>query len=141
MKHSTYYSLASLIKAGKKRARKKEIISFDLFDTLLIRRIHDPDLVKLPVARYISDLAKQQNIHKGWQTIQKMRDTIEREHRQETAKNFLKIMKPAIPYSCRSCFKRCSDPLLMNRCCKKSRIMKWRWKIPCWFRDRRWSTG
>lgn len=88
MKHSTYYSLASLIKAGKKRARKKEIISFDLFDTLLIRRIHDPDLVKLPVARYISDLAKQQNIHKGWQTIQKMRDTIEREHRQETAKNF-----------------------------------------------------
>lgn len=87
-KHSTYYSLASLIKAGKKRAKQKEVISFDLFDTLLIRRIHDPDLVKLPVARYIADLAKQQDIHKGWQTIQTMRDAIEREHRQETAKNF-----------------------------------------------------
>ena len=88
MKHSTYHSLPSLVKAGKKKAHKKEVISFDLFDTLLIRRIHDPDLVKLPVARYIADLAKQQGIHKGWQTIQGWRDAIEREHRHETAKTF-----------------------------------------------------
>lgn len=89
MKHTTHYSLASLIKSGKKTAKKKEVISFDLFDTLLIRRIHDPDLVKLPVARYISNLAKQHGIHKGWQNIQMLRDTIEQKHRSETAKNFV----------------------------------------------------
>ncbi len=88
MKHSTYYSLPSLVKAGKKKAKKKEIISFDLFDTLLIRRIHDPDLVKLPVARYIADLAEQRGIHRSWQIIQSWRDSIERKHRQETAKTF-----------------------------------------------------
>lgn len=89
MKFPTYYSLASLIKAGKKKAKNKQVISFDLFDTLLIRRIHDPDIVKLPVARYISDLAAQQGISKGWQNIQQLRDAIEQRHRQETAKNFV----------------------------------------------------
>lgn len=88
MKFATHYSLASLVKAGKKKAKNKQVISFDLFDTLFIRRIHDPDLVKLPVARYISDLAAQQGIFKGWRNIQQLRDTIERKHRLETAKNF-----------------------------------------------------
>lgn len=88
MKFATFYSLTSLIESGKKRVSDKEVVSFDLFDTLFIRRIHDPDLVKLPVARYIADLAAQRGISKGWRNIQQLRDTIERRHRVETGKKF-----------------------------------------------------
>lgn len=88
MKFATFYSLASLIESGGKKVSDKEVVSFDLFDTLFIRRIHDPDLVKLPVARYIADLAAQQGISKGWRNIQQLRDTIERRQRVETGKKF-----------------------------------------------------
>lgn len=69
-------------------ARKCETVSFDLFDTLLIRRIHDPDLVKLPVARYIASLAMKKNIDIRQEKVQQLRDSIENNHRQETAKSF-----------------------------------------------------
>lgn len=88
MKFATFYSLASLIESGKKKVSDKEVISFDLFDTLFIRRIHDPDLVKLPVARYVADLAAQHGISKGWRNIQQLRDSIEQRHRAETGKRF-----------------------------------------------------
>lgn len=88
MEFQTFYSLKALIAEGRKRAEKKSVISFDLFDTLLIRRIHDPDLVKLPVARFISELARQKNCPVGWQKVQSLRDEIERRHRAETGKSF-----------------------------------------------------
>lgn len=89
MNFTTYYSLASLIEAGRRKARDKEVVSFDLFDTLLIRRIHNPDLVKLPVARYIAELAEQQGRHWHWYKVQKQRDDIERRHRAETGAKFV----------------------------------------------------
>ena len=67
----------------------KDIVSFDLFDTLLIRRIHNPDLVKLPVARFIAELAGLKGISWKWQRIQKQRDSIEQRHREETGKKFV----------------------------------------------------
>lgn len=88
MEFQTCYSLKQLIAEGRKRAESKNVISFDLFDTLLIRRIHDPDLVKLPVARFISELTKQRNCTVGWQKVQSLRDEIEQRHRVETGKNF-----------------------------------------------------
>lgn len=84
----THYSLASLIEAGNRKAVTKEVVSFDLFDTLLIRRIHDPDLVKLPVARYIAELAEQGGRVVSWQQIQDKRDLIEQSQRAETGKKF-----------------------------------------------------
>ncbi|MBE0583992.1 MAG: HAD hydrolase-like protein [Desulfofustis sp.] len=84
----TFYSLRKLIKEGKKRAASCGIVSFDLFDTLLVRRIHDPDLVKLPVARFISARAAVEGIACSWQSIQKLRDTIEQRHRRETGERF-----------------------------------------------------
>ena len=69
-------------------ADRSQTISFDLFDTLLIRRIHDPDLVKLPVAHYIASLAQTSGIKKSWQTVQKLRDQIEQRQRQETGETF-----------------------------------------------------
>jgi len=65
-----------------------QTISFDLFDTLLIRRIHDPDLVKLPIARYIASLAKEHNLKWNEREVQRLRDAIETNHRAETAKKF-----------------------------------------------------
>ncbi|KJR96790.1 MAG: hypothetical protein VR65_26935 [Desulfobulbaceae bacterium BRH_c16a] len=88
MNFTTYYSLESLIKAGKKSARDKHAVSVDLFDTLLVRRIHDPDLVKLPVARLIAGLAAAKGRSWNWQKIQSQRDTIEQSHRVTTGMKF-----------------------------------------------------
>ena len=84
----TYYSQQSLIAEGNRRIKEKDVISFDLFDTLLIRRVHDPDLVKLPVARFISSLADKNGIVIGWQIVQKLRDSIEQKQRVETGEKF-----------------------------------------------------
>jgi len=88
MELQTYYSLSTLIADGRRLAENKKTVSFDLFDTLLIRRIHDPDLVKLPVARYISELSRQYSCAVGWQKVQGLRDEIEQKQRAETGKSF-----------------------------------------------------
>jgi predicted HAD superfamily hydrolase len=89
MNFTTYYSLESLVKDGKKRVLNKEAVSFDIFDTLLVRRIHDPDLVKLPVARYIAGLAATQGLHWSWQKVQSRRDAIEQVHRAATGMKYV----------------------------------------------------
>ena len=83
-----YYSLPALIRKGKEIAPKVDTVSFDLFDTLLIRRIHDPDLVKPPVARYVSDIAETKGLEWSQQQVQKLRDSIEARHRQETGEKY-----------------------------------------------------
>ena len=50
MKVQQFYSLSKLVRQGRKIADRFDTVSFDLFDTLLIRRIHDPDMVKPAVA-------------------------------------------------------------------------------------------
>lgn len=84
-----YYSISSLLTKGRELAHGMEVVSFDLFDTLLIRRIHDPDLVKLPVARFIAARASEANLHWSWQRVQKLRDDIEKRHREETGRTFV----------------------------------------------------
>ena len=84
----TFYSLAKLVDHARNRLADFETFTFDLFDTLLIRRIHDPDLVKLPVAHYIAALAETHGIKKSWRTVQKTRDRVEQQQRQETGKKF-----------------------------------------------------
>lgn len=88
MSLDTYYSLETLVSAGKMKSAATEVISFDLFDTLLVRRIHDPDLVKLPVARYIEQLAANKGLRVNWHTVQRLRDTIERRQRAATGEKF-----------------------------------------------------
>ena len=88
MKIPKYYSLPSLIARGREIAAEFDTVSFDLFDTLLIRRIHDPDLVKLPVARYIANLAGQKGLQWTESRVQELRDTIEARHRKETGEKF-----------------------------------------------------
>ena len=84
----TFYSLPSLISAGRNAVGSCSTVSFDLFDTLLIRRTHNPDLVKPQVARFIAAKAQERGIRLSWEKVQKKRDAIENEQRLETAKQF-----------------------------------------------------
>ncbi len=88
MKITQLYTLDKLIDRGRKIAAGVDTVSFDLFDTLLIRRIHDPDMVKPAVARYISNRAVALGYVWTWQQVQKLRDTFEKQQRQETGKEF-----------------------------------------------------
>ena len=58
MRWETHYSIEALLKAADAAAPHCSALSFDLFDTLLIRRTHDPDLVKPATARFIAAKAK-----------------------------------------------------------------------------------
>lgn len=88
MEVKTFFNLSRLIQAGEKIAQGCDTISFDIFDTLFIRRVHDPDMLKMPVARYIAARAEQQSLGWSWQKIQKLRDTLEAEQRVQTGKKF-----------------------------------------------------
>jgi len=88
MAQHVFYSLEKLIDHGRNGAFGYSCITFDLFDTLLIRRIHDPDVVKLPVARYIADLAGDAGISISPQAVQRARDRIEQAQRDETGRTF-----------------------------------------------------
>lgn len=88
MGFSRFYSLASLLSRGRLLAADRDAVSFDLFDTLLIRRIHDPDLIKPPVARLIAAKAAERGISLSWQKAQQRRDVIEAEHRAEAGRHF-----------------------------------------------------
>ncbi len=76
-----FYSLPRLISHANTLISDKEIVSIDIFDTLFVRCIHDPDLVKPPVARFVADLARSQGITTSWQEVQALRDKIEAAHR------------------------------------------------------------
>ena len=79
----TFHALDELIARGNARLDEFDTITFDVFDTLLIRRVPDPDMVKIPTARLISDLAAQRGISKPPHEVRKLREVIENRHRQE----------------------------------------------------------
>ena len=89
MQPKTYYSIKKLIRAAEPALDEVELISFDVFDTLLVRRVHDPDLVKIPVARYISSIAESYGIKIEWQQVQERRDEIEQNQRNQTGEKFV----------------------------------------------------
>ncbi len=77
----TFHSVGDLVRAVEADAAAVDVLTIDVFDTLLIRRIADPDQVKIPVARYISNLAARQGIDCSWQTCLQWRAEIERAQR------------------------------------------------------------
>ncbi len=94
MSMQQFYALDQLIKEGERISNTVDTVSFDLFDTLLIRRIHDPDMVKPAVARYICYKINKRAATEGakknwsWEQVQKLRDTFEQEQRQQTGQHF-----------------------------------------------------
>jgi hypothetical protein len=88
MSLETLYSPESLVARGQQLQDDAETVSFDMFDTLLVRRTHDPDLVKLPVARFISSLAKAQGFDWNWREVQTLRDQTENAMRALTGESY-----------------------------------------------------
>lgn len=82
----TFQSLDSLCAHARKHSDQYDTISFDVFDTLFVRRVHDPDLVKQPVARYINALAKKAGAWSSYDSVEKTRNSIEGAHRQVNGK-------------------------------------------------------
>ncbi len=76
-----FYSLRRLIEHADTLIEQKDFVSLDIFDTLLVRRIHDPDLVKPPVARFIAEKAAALGISTTWREVQALRNEIESAHR------------------------------------------------------------
>ena len=65
-----------------------EIVSFDIFDTLVRRRIHDPELVKVPVAKYVSSiLLEREDIHSPPEQILNLRYNVESKLRTVSVEN------------------------------------------------------
>ena len=81
-----FYSLPKLISYANSVVTQKEFVSIDIFDTLLVRRVHDPDMVKLPVARFIANRARKMGIDISWKEVQDLRDKIEAEQRARNGK-------------------------------------------------------
>ena len=88
MQPRTFFSQAELVKAGQALADEVDVVTFDMFDTLLVRRTHNPDLIKLPVARFISSLARQRGLDWDWRQVQELRDHTEATMRAETGQRF-----------------------------------------------------
>jgi len=88
MNVKTFYKLNTLIKHADKIADDYDTISFDLFDTLLIRRVHFPDMLKAPVGRFIAAKAKACGLSWRPQKVHELRDKIETAQRAHTGERF-----------------------------------------------------
>lgn len=83
----TEYSTGALIRRGRALAGNCAAVSFDVFDTLLVRRVHDPDLLKRATARLMARLAAEAG-QPGWPAarVQRLRDRVERLHRRRAGR-------------------------------------------------------
>jgi len=88
MNPQTFNDLKTLIGYADRVVKEYDTVSFDLFDTLFIRRVHDPDMVKPAVARFIVQKAVTFGYHWTWEEVQSLRDQYENEQRAETGKKF-----------------------------------------------------
>ena len=57
-----------------------------MFDTLLVRRVADPDIVKNATTRFIDNIAKQKGLWSSFRLVDNLRNTIEDEHRARNGK-------------------------------------------------------
>jgi len=87
--YSPFYTPESLIECAEKKISQFDVVSFDLFDTLVVRRIPDPNMVKWPVARFIAEKARVAG-SVGWsaEKVLRFRNKVEAMHRRRAARSF-----------------------------------------------------
>ena len=78
-----FNTLPELIETASAKLDDVDVVSFDVFDTLFIRRVSNPNFVKKPVARYIKDRANELGIWCHLRTVEKLRGKFENQQRQE----------------------------------------------------------
>lgn len=89
MRFKTFSNLKRLIRYAERFVAEVDTVSFDLFDTLFIRRIHNPDMVKPAVARFIALKAQLLGSpYWTWEKVQGVRDRVENEQRARTGEQF-----------------------------------------------------
>ena len=81
MSIQTFSALSDLIAKVRSQADSFDVVSFDMFDTLLVRRVADPDIVKNATTRFIDNIAKQKGLWSSFRLVDNLRNTIEDEHR------------------------------------------------------------
>ena len=86
MQAESHFELSTLIESVNNRLDEIDTISLDLFDTLFIRRVHEPDEIKRPVAVFISNVAKQYGITISFSRVWQIRNEIEQQHRDKNGK-------------------------------------------------------
>lgn len=84
----TYKSLSQLITAAEAFIDDIDIVSLDVFDTLFVRRIADPNLIKIPMARFVANRANSLGIDISWHEVETIRDQIENEQRQANGQRY-----------------------------------------------------
>lgn len=88
MSIQTFSALDDLITTLRSNSDAFDVISFDMFDTLLVRRVADPDKVKNATTRYIDNLAKQKGLWSSFFMVDSLRNEIEEEHRSRNGKQY-----------------------------------------------------
>ena len=78
-----FHTLPDLLQAASANLDNVDTVSFDVFDTLLVRRVSNPNFVKKPVARYIKDRANELGIWCHTRSVERLRDKIEHDQRQD----------------------------------------------------------
>ena len=88
MDSQVYYRLDHLIQAADTLLQPGWTVTMDLFDTLFIRRIPDPDMIKMPVARWISDKANELGIKSDPYSVNKTRGEFEQQQRDRNGQEY-----------------------------------------------------
>lgn len=86
MSIQTFSSVAQLASSIHESIDSFDVVSFDMFDTLLVRRVFDPDMVKNATTRYIDNIARQKGLWSSYRLVDNLRKTIEDEHRTRNGK-------------------------------------------------------
>jgi FMN phosphatase YigB (HAD superfamily) len=84
MKAETFYTLPALLARARRLAADCDTVSFDLFDTLLLRRVHEPGLVKAAVARAVAARAREAGLPWSGPKVLRLRDAVVKAHRDRT---------------------------------------------------------
>lgn len=87
MTWKTFHDVEKLARWCLARRGEIDAASFDIFDTILVRRIHDPDLVKLPVARFIAGRAAAAGLYWPAEKVLRFRNRVEAMHRRRNGRS------------------------------------------------------
>ena len=88
MSIQAFSSVFALTEAVKAKIDTFDVVSFDMFDTLLVRRVADPDTVKNATTRFIDNLAKQKGLWSSFRLVDTLRKKVEDEHRARNGKEY-----------------------------------------------------
>lgn len=83
----TFHNCRKLVTECRRLSADVDAVSFDIFDTVLVRRVHDPDLLKMPVARFLAARTARAGIA-GWNAgrVWRFRNRVEAMHRRRAGR-------------------------------------------------------